>query len=211
MALSLSAGLNALNAFQALEKPRKQAFFDDAKQGLRLLEKNNIEGYLDLASKRLQAVESLGGDPSDVRESVNDVISGNIPKAINDLSIVMQHGIDTGFLKDPEIENEKIKGSRTATQKDFATFQELTNKAIESGDPKDKKKADRFGRAARFIRETEQEKADIKVTQKEREAVTKANVKRKQGFIDSGIEAANGAANIRRGLKSTRWSRDGRI
>lgn len=92
------------------------------------------------------------------------------------------------------------KATETATQKDFSTFQDLMAKAQESGDPKDKKKAERFGRAARFIRETEQEKADIKVTQKERETMAKANVTRKQGFIDSGIEAANGAANVSRAL-----------
>lgn len=96
------------------------------------------------------------------------------------------------FLSIPNQFTQMGQNQLTANQKDFRTFQQLLKDNPE--------KAKRFGRKAGFIRETEQEKSNIKVTETERKAVAKANVNRRQGFIDSGIEAANGAANLRRAL-----------
>lgn len=49
-------------------------------------------------------------------------------------------------------------------------------------------------------KESAQEKADIRVDEAVRKEVAKANTKRKQGFIDSGIDAADSTANIRRSI-----------
>jgi len=88
-------------------------------------------------------------------------------------------------------------GARTATetasQKDFDTYQKL-----KATDPE---KAEVFGRQAGFIRPTEQEKADISVDKESRKQVEKANIQRKQGFVDTGVEAADSTANIRRSIE----------
>jgi len=88
-------------------------------------------------------------------------------------------------------------GARTATetasQKDFDTYQKL-----KASDPE---KAEAFGRQAGFIRPTEQEKADISVDKESRKQVEKANIQRKQGFVDTGVEAADSTANIRRAIE----------
>jgi hypothetical protein len=81
----------------------------------------------------------------------------------------------------------------TASQRDFETF-----KRLEKEDPE---AAKIFGRQAGFLRSTEQEKADIKVDEAARKEVAKANTKRKQGFIDAGIEAADTASNVKRAIE----------
>ena len=186
--------------FLSLDKQRQGALFQDAQAVNTFLKAGQTGKALDTLSNRMNIIEQIGGDPSDTREIAGFIANGDIKGAQKLLDSVETVGIQQGFLKDLTAERKRLEGGKTATQKDFATFQDLMVKAKESGSDADMKKATRFGRAARFIRETEQEKADIKVSQKEREAVARANVARKQGFIDSGIEAANGAANVGRAL-----------
>jgi len=81
----------------------------------------------------------------------------------------------------------------TASQRDFQTYLDL-----QKTDPE---KAEIFGRQAGFIRPTEQEKADIVVDKETRKEAAKANVARKQGFIDSGIDAADSVSNITRSIE----------
>ena len=194
--------------FLQLDDQRKKALFTDAREVNTRLAAGDVNGAMGVIQQRLDFLTQNGGDTTDSMEIGNLIQSGNIQGARDLLSATEDVGMKitdnqgNPFLRDLDLERQRVTGkvTKTATQKDFSTFQDLLTKAKESGDPKDMKKAERFGRAARFIRETEQEKADIKVTQKEREAMVKANVTRKQGFIDSGIEAANGAANVSRAL-----------
>lgn len=88
----------------------------------------------------------------------------------------------------------------TASQRDFDTFKALEAKANQTGSEADIMAANQFGRQAGFVRPTEEEKADIKVSEAERKEIAKANAKRKQGFIDSGVEAADSVANIKRSI-----------
>lgn len=81
----------------------------------------------------------------------------------------------------------------TASQRDFRTYLDLVKS--------DPSKAEMFGRQAGFIRLTEEEKADIKVSEAERKEIAKSNVTRKQGYIDSGIDAADSAGNIKKSLE----------
>tara|TARA_R100000541_G_scaffold12840_1_gene21367 strand:- start:6705 stop:7940 length:1236 start_codon:yes stop_codon:yes gene_type:complete len=90
---------------------------------------------------------------------------------------------------------------QTASQRDFSAYQELRRKASKTGLDEDIVAAEQFGRQAGFERPTEQQKADIKVTAAEQKEVRTANAKRKQGFIDSGIEAADSVANIKRSIE----------
>jgi len=97
------------------------------------------------------------------------------------------------ILKQTELLNENGNVEiGTASQRDFNTYQDLLKT--------DPDKAEIFGRQAGFIRSTDQEKADIKVDEAVRKEVAKANTKRVQGYIDSGIDVADSAANIIRSL-----------
>ena len=49
-------------------------------------------------------------------------------------------------------------------------------------------------------KESAQAKADIRVDEAARKEVVKATIKRKQGFIDSGIDAADSTANLRQSI-----------
>lgn len=89
----------------------------------------------------------------------------------------------------------------TASGKDFERFKTLEARAKQTGSQEDALAAQQFGRQAGFIRPTEEEKADIKVSEAERKETAKSNAARKQGFIDSGIDAADSVINIKRSIE----------
>lgn len=118
-ALDPSAAAATLSTFQALDKPRRQAFFQDARTGLNLLEKGDFRGFEDFASNRLENVNRLSGDPSDVADILQTFASGDVDGTINKLANVEQIGIDQGFLTDPEAERRKKK---TPKQREFESL-----------------------------------------------------------------------------------------
>ena len=81
----------------------------------------------------------------------------------------------------------------TASQRDFETFQRLKKE--------DPKKAEVFGRQAGFIRETEQEKADIEVSKTEKKEIIKQRVKRTSDIKKELSERNRGAARSGRTLR----------
>jgi hypothetical protein len=170
------------------------AMIDDTMSGIFHLKTDPTGGTIaPFLQDRVGMLQKMGRDTSHTQKWL-DILNTQGPEA---LLQNMSGIIDTmSHIK----AGNSGKDGKTANQKDWDTFQELTAKSLKTGNPKDKVKAERFGRGVGFIRESEQEKADITVSRKEREAIKKATVLRKQGFIDSGIEAANGAANVRRAL-----------
>ena len=99
-ALAPEQGARSLAVFQNLDKSRQKAFFQDAREGRKLLEAKDGEGFLDLLSDRLENVEKLGGDPSDVQSVLQSFNSGDIEGTLNQLKMVEQTGIEEGFLRD---------------------------------------------------------------------------------------------------------------
>lgn len=186
--------------FGALSKSRQESFFQDAKKGLNLLNAGDTEGAFQLASRRDQQIQKLGGDNSDTQAFLQTLGSGDISGAVGLLQEAVETGIDLGFLKDPEEARIKREQRLTSSERNFNRFQELIQTAQRTGDPADRERAEQFGRQSRFVRPTEQQSADIKVEAAERREVAKANVKRTQGFVDSGVAAADSTANIRRSL-----------
>ena len=193
-----------MEMFQNLSKERKKAYFDDMVIGKSLLESGDMAGFGNLIEDRLTNLKRLGSEDATGTEMIKEKFNqGDIQGIIQGFDSGIKAGQQLGFLgagERPKTAETRTAETRTATTKDWGTFQNLSQKAMETGDPLDKQKAEQYGRAARFIRETEQEKADISVSEAERKQMAKANVDRKQGFIDAGIEAANGAANVKRAL-----------
>ena len=94
-----------------------------------------------------------------------------------------------------EVERGPAAVVGTASQRDFKTYNDLLKT--------DPEKARIFGLQSGFIPKIDeaQTKADIAVDKAARKEVAKANTKRIQGFIDSGIEAADTAANVKRSIE----------
>lgn len=173
---------NKLKSLLQTDDQGLDAAFKDAAVFKNLLENDPTgQGALQFGAQRLQ----FG-----VGQGRNMIHTQRFMEEVHQDPVAALESIDS-FLDIPN-ELNKRKETKTATSKDWNKFQELLSS--------DKNKAEQFGRKAGFIRPTEQQSSDIKVTEAERKAVIKANTARRQGFIDSGIEAANGAANISRAL-----------
>jgi len=178
------------STFRGLSKDRQKAYFDDVVSARNMVADNNMQGAIDLFTDRRSAIVNLNGDTSGTDAVLAKMSSGDSAGVLRGLDSAKEAGVQLGFLK--EAKDPDAPDSSTANAKDWNKFQDLL-----TSDPK---KAEQFGRKVGFIRPTEQQKSDIKITESEKKTMAKANIKRKQGFIDSGIEAANGAANLNRAL-----------
>ena len=126
MSIAPAQGAATLGAFNSLEDPRKKAFFQDARTGRKLLESGDNEGFLNLITKRLDAVEKLGGDPSDVMSIMKSYGAGDIDGVISQLSQVEQMGMEqtdskgNPFLTSPyggvSVQSSKILGDGTVIE-----------------------------------------------------------------------------------------------
>jgi len=197
--------------FAKLGKQRQQIFFDDAQKGLNLAKAGKWDQVSQLANSRIVPLLQSGGDPSDSIQIAQAIENQDFEGAKAMLQSGVDAGIQTGFLKDPREAEFRRAGAKTAATKDWDVFQGLIQKAKESGNPEDEKRAEQFGRRSNFIKNTEQQSADIKITAAEKTAMRKAAVKRKQGFINSGIEAADNMANIRRSIDLLKTVKTGGI
>jgi hypothetical protein len=222
---AITAGLGAKDALEQqrlsrqqrlfqLDQQRQGALFQDARTVNSLLKAGQVGQALNVINQRKNFLTQFDGDNADMSDTqeIEDLILNNdIQGASSLLDSVEQAGVASGFLQSTEpneLEQLKLERARleldrmksgelpasqkTANARDWERFQDL----LES----DPEKAKQFGRKVGFIRPTEQEKADIKVDEATRKVVAKANVDRRQGFINSGIEAADGAANMSRAL-----------
>ena len=195
------------STFGALDKRRQKSFFQDADRLKTLLQQGKVQEGFDLAKRRNDQILKVGGDNSDTQQIIDVLSSGRETAAQEGLQLAnsaVDVGINLGFLTDPSEAVRKREQRLTSSERNFNRFQELITDFEQEIDPelkiKKKEKADQFGRQSRFVRASEQEAADIKVEAAERKEVAKANVKRTQGFIDSGVAAADSTANIRRSL-----------
>lgn len=160
------------------------AAFKDAAVFKNLLQNDPTgQSALQFGSQRLQAGSQAGRNMIHTQRFLSEIQADPV-EALGSIS---------SFLDIPaEIGKRTTSEVQTANARDWDKFQ-----ALIKSDPK---KGEQFGRKAGFIRPTEQQKSDIKITESEKKTMAKANIKRKQGFIDSGIEAAKGAANLNRAL-----------
>ena len=68
--------------FENLSKARKKAYFEDMRKGRQLLESGNGEGFLDLFSRRLTAIEKADGDTKGTMIVLNRFNQGDIQGVI---------------------------------------------------------------------------------------------------------------------------------
>lgn len=192
------------NLFGNIGTQREKALFDDAREVRTRLEGGDVQGALNILNQRVSILGQMGGDPSDTLEIANDIQSGNAQGALQKLLLTEKVGVQQGILTDLSAAQRKREGRKTSSARDFEQFQGLLQSARLETDPELKRQkeiqAEQFGRQARFIKPSEQQSADIKVNTAERKEIAKASIKRKQGFIDSGVDAADSTANIRRSI-----------
>jgi hypothetical protein len=182
-----------------LKKADQVEFFTDAKIGADLAAAGDVDGLIRKLIERKEKLAGKGRDTSDTDSIIQLVINGQIDEAQALMTATANTGQELGLIK-----TGRSGGARTAADKDFNTFQEKIRDAENETNPEIKKKkeksAEMFGRRARFIRETEQESADIKVDASLRKGIDKLNTERIQGFVNSGVAAADSTSNIRRSL-----------
>lgn len=158
-----------------------------------------------------QAISSLGGalggaiqanKQSGLAEN-RKLAAGYLAQAFDDSSdeATTRAFIEKAREADPEftlatmqqVQKNTSGGGLTAAQKNQAHYQSLLQ-----ADPDE---AEKFARYVGLAKETTQEKSDIKVDESIQKEIGKSNVKRIQGFIDSGIDAADAVGNIQSSIE----------
>ena len=86
---------------QQIDDKRKQALLDDAFTVQQQLQQGNVPAARQTLLNRLQAIEQLGGDPRDTDSILLDIERGNVDKALQRVTTVVDFGISSGALKAP--------------------------------------------------------------------------------------------------------------
>ena len=184
------------NQQQQLTKSQGKRLWGKVSRLNSLTSQGNFKDALKVAQDIAEVHPSFGGGSTDF---INAVANNDFTLAKQMSDNIHTMGIETGNIT-PARRGDAGFEKRTANAKDWEQFQSLLQKAKETGSPNDAISAEQFGRRSNFIKPTEQEVADIKVTAAEQKEIRKANARRKQGFIDNGVTAADSMANIRRSI-----------
>ena len=110
--LDPNASAQILSNFNNLDKSRKKALFQDAREARKVLESGDGEGFLNIVSDRLDNIERLGGDPSQTMNVLNAYNSGDIQGALGMLNRTEQAGVDLGLIKDLSGGNVSVQSSK---------------------------------------------------------------------------------------------------
>jgi len=208
------------NIFE-LDQQRQKALFLDAREVNTRLGAGDVNGAFGVLGERLDIIEELGGDPSDTREIIDLVNSGNIQGARDLLDITDQVGVQQGFLSDPI--DRQVKEARIAASKAKAELSKEGNlesqafeDLIKDFTPKQKKaaklvKAGLKGRAvsSAILSAIEDDKiqnlADAKAIIKQSEEFGKKTGASRARTIDQGFEKISkinaGLNNIGRAIE----------
>lgn len=179
---------------QKLSAERERALFQDARSLNQLVRAGNIDQAEQLVVDRIQGIQQLGGDPTQSAQVAQLFQQGKQTGDFSQLHQVLDGGdliaVNRGILPAAEPKKKTKAESRTSSQKDFETFQQLNEKARISGDPVDVELARQFGVQAGFDRLTPQQEADIDVDKASRVALAKQ-------ASEASKEAFDGLKNVR--------------
>ena len=233
---ALGAGLTGqLPQFQAqqaaqrqertrLSNERLQAASQDAAVGLDHLENGRIDQLKSLLTGRIENISSLGGDPSDTVDELNDVNAGSFDKVKKSLQGAVRSGQIRGFLPDtPQSKFLKIVGNKALFQTPDGKLeaQDIEGLNISGGETRDVQSSKALpGGAVQLtfkngdVELVSPSEADaLKITQAEERGARlqgrRAEQRERGGkqersaqeLIDRGSSAAESTATIRRGLK----------
>lgn len=222
-AIDPRSAAGSLSIFQELDDSRQKAFFQDARNGREMLEKGDFNGFLDLTANRLDAVQKLGGDPSDVMSVMQTFNSGDIQGTINQLKSAEQAGMQItdskgrAFLSDPldrEAKQKRLAGATRAlalseSEKNFnriTGLRQQLSSAEKSGDGGAIKAAQqqlrdfqqisgKFGLGA-------QEKSDIKVSETANKELSKQAAIASKDAFDSMKKIRTSIGNMTDAIRS---------
>lgn len=191
-----------------VQQAKTRSLVDFSNSILPAFEQGDIDGVRNATQVRIQQLDNAGQDSSDSRELLG-MIDSNPDLARQRVQRAVELGQRTGLTQGP------ARDTRTAAEKDFATLQRLRGESPEV--------AGEFARRAGFDRpsleqqesskvrleqiksdiktEGAKELADIAVGKATKETRRKASIVRQQGYIDSGVVAADTLGNINRSLE----------
>jgi len=208
---------NSLDIFNQLEDSRQKAYFQDARKARILLENNDFNGFLDLSSQRLDAIEKLGGDPSDVMAVMQSFNSGDIQGTISQLKQAEQAGMQItdsngkAFLPDllgrqlkqAQLDKLSTQGNVDTRSAETKTFDKLTEGLTK--EQRDEATLIKLGLSPRAVGNAiqtiskqgiEEQIGKSKAIIRQREKFGELTATRRSKVIDSGfskIEKINGA------------------
>jgi hypothetical protein len=87
--------------FLKLSKERKQSFFNDAQKGLNLAGANKWDEVRNLAEKRIERIQRVGGDVGGTGDIITAIDNQDFAGATQLLQMGVSAGVSEGFLKDP--------------------------------------------------------------------------------------------------------------
>lgn len=105
---------------QQLSESRKMAGIQDAYSVMRNLQAGNIPTARKTLINRLGLIKQLGGDPADTMELLQQIDSGNVEAALNEVSSVVNYAQAVGMLKLPQNAQPKTQVN-TKTGQVFTT------------------------------------------------------------------------------------------
>ncbi len=175
---------------QQLDENRKDAMVQDAFRVNELLKAGEIGSARDLLLNRVESIDRLGGSPDDTLDVLNDIEQGNIGSALTKTGTLVEFAVGEGLIR-------PAQGQMTAGQREFA---ELT----EGFTPEEVSQTRRIraGLAPRAsARETVSEAEERAARTTAARGGAKGRTGRLQGFVDTGVQAADATAITRRGLE----------
>ena len=177
----------------SLAAQKKQQFNDEEAKRQESLKRfsGSIQGTYELINKgdMRGAIALLSSSKDPTLQAVSGELSNpeTSQEAVNDITDFFNRGVANGAIKPRE---------KSSARREFEFYESLVAKAKASGDPADMENARQYGLTIGVGRESEQEKADIQADLAKKKAINT----RQQGYIDSGVAAADSAAQIKRSL-----------
>lgn len=124
--------------FDELDSTRKKAYFQDMRQGRKLLEKGDNQGFLDLFSSRLNDIETLQGDTQGTKMVLDKFLSGDVQGVISGLRSAEDAGVEMGMLTDPL--DRKLKEATITQRESGKSVKQREFESLTSGLTEEQKK-----------------------------------------------------------------------
>jgi len=133
------------------------------------LEAGDINGAMNVLTKRRDDIIARGGDPTQTMQAIQQ-LEKDPDKLLQGSNQLLAQARGFGVI------DQQSGPAPTASARDFETFKQLQARAEQTGDPADIEAAQQFGAQAGFDRPTPQEQANIDVREATQTAQARADI-----------------------------------
>lgn len=189
--------------FLKLDKSRKAAAYEDAYKVSRLIDSGQFGQAIEHLEDRTDAIEKLGGDASHTSAALQMAAAGDWDKLKQYAGSIVNEGVRFGYIEPEKLMNNR----RFAYEGEDVLLQELQRARAEENAKENPDPEVLEGLAERIRNITSPTEAQ-RVETKRSEATIKEGLeknidinKRLTGYVNSGVDAADGVANLERTKK----------